>query len=124
MPSNYEILIQKLDEFIRKFYKNQLLRGLIYSVTTLVAFYLFVTTFEYFGHFNTTARTVLFYVFILTNAFIIGKLIVIPTLKLNRLGKIISHEQAASIIGQHFSSISDKLLNTLQLKELADKETG
>ncbi|MEO5571517.1 MAG: DUF4175 family protein [Bacteroidia bacterium] len=117
MASNYDILIQKLDEFIRKFYKNQLLRGLIYSFTTLLAFYLLVTTFEYFGHFNTIARTVLFYAFILTNVFIIGRLIVIPLLKLNRLGKIISHQQAAHIIGQHFNNVSDKLLNTLQLKE-------
>src|SRR3954469_21659218 len=117
MASNYEILIQKLDEFIRKFYKNQLLRGLIYSFTTLLAFYLLVTTFEYFGHFNTVARTVLFYSFVLANAFIIGRLIVIPLLKLNRLGKIISHQQAAEIIGKHFNNVSDKLLNTLQLKE-------
>ena len=125
MVSNYDTLIQKLDEFIRKFYKNQLLRGLIYSFTTLLAFYLLVTTFEYFGHFNTTARTFLFYSFILTNVFIIGRLIVIPLLKLNKLGKIISHQQAAEIIGHHFSNVNDKLINTLQLKnlsELSDKD--
>ncbi|HKR07159.1 MAG TPA: DUF4175 family protein [Bacteroidia bacterium] len=120
MASNYDILIQKLDEFIRKFYKNQLLRGLIYSFTTLLAFYLLVTTFEYFGHFNSAARTVLFYLFVLTNVFIIGKLIVIPVLKLNKLGKIISHQQAAEIIGRHFNNVSDKLLNTLQLKEQSE----
>jgi uncharacterized protein DUF4175 len=120
MASNYDILIQKLDEFIRKFYKNQLIRGAIYSFTTLLVFYLLVTTFEYFGHFNTTARTILFYLFVLSNVFIIGKLIVIPLLKLNKLGKIISHQQAAEIIGKHFSNVSDKLLNTLQLKEQSE----
>ncbi|MEP7167748.1 MAG: DUF4175 family protein [Bacteroidota bacterium] len=120
MASNYDILIQKLDEFIRKFYKNQLLRGLIYSFTSLLAFYLLVTTFEYFGHFSPTARTVLFYSYVLANVFIIGKLIVTPLLKLNRLGKIISHQQAAEIIGKHFNNVSDKLLNTLQLKEQSE----
>ncbi|MEZ4891930.1 MAG: hypothetical protein R2778_02815 [Saprospiraceae bacterium] len=33
------------------------------------------------------------------------------------LGKVISHEQAASIIGQHFTNVQDKLLNILQLKQ-------
>ncbi len=121
--SNYHTLIQKLDEFIRKFYKNQLIRGAIYSFTTLLVFYLLVTTFEYFGHFNTIARTLLFYLFVLTNIFIIGKLIIIPLLKLNRLGKIISHKQAAEIIGEHFSNVNDKLLNTLQLRDLSELQT-
>jgi hypothetical protein len=32
-------------------------------------------------------------------------------------GKVISHEQAAQIIGQHFTDVKDKLLNILQLKQ-------
>ncbi len=123
MVSNYDILIQKLDEFIRKFYKNQLIRGGIYSFTTLLAFYLIVTALEYFGHFTSALRTVLFYLFVGTNIFIIAKLMVIPLLKLNRIGKIISHSQAAEIIGTYFSNISDKLLNTLQLKEQSQLRT-
>jgi hypothetical protein len=35
---------------------------------------------------------------------------------------VISHEQAAWIIGKHFSNVSDKLINTLQLKQLADSK--
>lgn len=35
-----------------------------------------------------------------------------------RLGKVISHTQAAEIIGRHFPNVQDKLLNTLQLKNL------
>lgn len=124
MISNYQTLIQKLDEFIRKFYRNQLIRGAIYSFASILAFYLLVTALEYFGHFNITARTVLFYLFIITNVFILGKLIIIPLLKLYKLGKIISHEQAAQIIGQHFPNVSDKLLNTLQLKQLSTLSKG
>ena len=36
------------------------------------------------------------------------------------MGKTITHDQAAEIIGKHFTDVSDKLLNTLQLKKLAD----
>src|SRR5271170_793312 len=105
MENNYQLLIEKLDAFIRKYYKNQLLRGVIYTFTVCLAFYLLVTASEYFGHFNTTFRTVLFYAFVLGDAFILGKFIVIPLTHLYRIGKIISHEQAAQIIGTHFTEV-------------------
>jgi hypothetical protein len=35
---------------------------------------------------------------------------------------VITHEQAAEIIGKHFPEIGDKLLNTLQLRALQDKK--
>jgi len=122
--NNYDSLIGKLDEFIRKFYKNQLIRGGIYTIAVFLVFYLTVVLLESFAHFGTDMRTFLFYAFILTNLFIIGTLIVIPLMKLNKLGKIISHEQASDIIGKHFSEVQDKLLNVLQLKKSAESENA
>src|ERR1035437_7415425 len=116
--SDYQILLEKLDEFIRKYYKNQLIRGLLYSTGVILAFYLALIISEYYGHFNTTFRTILFYLFILTNGYILAKLIVIPLLHLYKMGKIISNEQASEIIGKHFKNIQDKLLNVLQLENL------
>ncbi|MBO5843952.1 MAG: hypothetical protein J6Q96_03695, partial [Bacteroidales bacterium] len=37
--------------------------------------------------------------------------------KLLNIGKTISHEDAAKIIGKHFPEVADKLLNLLQLKQ-------
>jgi hypothetical protein len=37
-----------------------------------------------------------------------------------KLGKTLTHDQAAEIIGKHFSDVNDKLLNTLQLKKLSE----
>ncbi len=110
------IIHQKLDEFIRKYYKNQLIRGLIYSVGLVLLFYIGVSSLEYFAEFNTTIRTLLFYSFLLTCTYVIVKYIVVPVLKLNSFGSIISYKQAASIIGLHFSAVQDKLLNVLQLQ--------
>jgi len=53
--------------------------------------------------------------FIITVVFILIYYIIIPTLKLIKLGNTISHQEAAKIIGDHFPEVSDKLLNTLQL---------
>ncbi len=121
MSDNYQLLISRLDAFVRKYYKNQLVRGAIYAFTFSLAFYLLVTTLEFFGHFSTTFRTILFYLFIGVNLFILGKFIFIPIMHLYRIGKIISHEQAAKIIGKHFSNVQDKLINVLQLKKQADE---
>ncbi len=116
MAATQNILIHKLDEFIRKYYKNQLVKGTLYTSALLVAAFLCLVITEYFVEFGTTVRTVLFYLFISTSCFILLKYIAIPSLKLNKLGDVISYEEAANIISKHFNTINDKLLNTLQLQ--------
>src|ERR1700744_723809 len=117
---NYELLIGKIDTFIRKYYFNNLLRGLIFLGAGIFSAYIIITVSEYYGNFNTTFRTVLFFFFIFLNVGLIVWLIIPSLLAWLRLGKTIPHDQAAEIIGKHFSDVSDKLLNTLQLKKLAD----
>lgn len=116
MANTENILINKLDEFIRKFYKNQLLKGVIYSSGILLTSFLSVILLEYFGEFSVTTRTVLFFAFLTATLAVLGIYIAIPLLKLNKIGKIISYHQAAEIIGGHFSNVQDKLLNVLQLQ--------
>ncbi|HET6991401.1 MAG TPA: DUF4175 domain-containing protein, partial [Bacteroidia bacterium] len=113
--SSYDILIGKLDEFIRKFYKNQLIRGLLYATGILVSGFLLMTVLEYFAHFDTIVRTILFWSFIVATGTVLSRFVFFPLFKLNRIGKIISHDEAASIIGKHFTNVQDKLLNVLQL---------
>jgi len=115
----YSELILKLDEFIRKYYTNQLIRGLIYSVAALSVFFLLTAFAEYFGRLGSIGRGFLFYGYIALAIFIIIRLILIPVLHLARIGKVISYSQAAEIIGKHFSEVKDKLINTLQLQQAA-----
>ena len=115
--SNFHILIDKLDEFIRKYYKNLLIRGLIYAAAMVLAFYLVIALLEYYAHFSITVRTALFYTLLIGISFILSVFIVTPLIKLYRLGKIISYRQAAEIIGNHFKNVEDKLINVLQLQE-------
>jgi hypothetical protein len=121
-PDNYQLLLNKLDDFIRKYYKNQLIRGVLYTITAVLAFYLAVALLESFAWFGSAVRSVLFYSLIGSSLFILYKWVFIPLSHLYRIGKIISHDEAARIIGAHFSDISDKLLNTLQLKQQADDQ--
>lgn len=114
---NYQRLIEKLDAFIRKYYKNQLLRGLIYSTGLVLLFFTSISIAEYFAYFNSAIRATLFYSFLLSTGFILIKYIAIPLSKLYKLGSLMSHEEAANIIGKHFADVQDKLLNILQLQK-------
>jgi hypothetical protein len=115
----YVYLINKIDGFIRKYYLNKVVKGSIFLASSLLAAYLIITAAEYWGHFDPTVRSVLFYAFILGNSFALAAYIIHPLLAYFKLGTTISYEQASSIIGRHFTPIKDKLLNTLQLKKLS-----
>ena len=118
MASNYDILIKKIDAFIRKYYTNMLIKGLLISLSIIISFFLLLDILEHFFRLGTIFRASLFYIFIVANTGVLIFWILIPLAKLISFGKRISQEQAATIIGQHFPEVSDSLLNTLQLKKL------
>jgi hypothetical protein len=119
--SNYDLLIQKIDTFIRRYYLNKLLRGAIFLGATLFTGYVLITLSEYLGHFSTLLRGVLFFGYLLINITVFAWLVLPPLLAYFKLGNTISHDAAAAIIGTHFADVQDKLLNTLQLKRIADE---
>ncbi len=109
-------LISTLEDFIRKFYKNQLIKGVALILVILLPLFLLFTFLEYQGHFSQGVRAVLFFLFVLVGLASLFRYILRPLFKLYGLGRNrLSHKQAAAIIGNHFQEIQDKLLNTLQL---------
>lgn len=117
MKDNYQLLIEKLDQFTRKYYVNKLIRGTLYSVGLILALFTLFTVLEYYMYFSTSTRKVMFFSFVGISAAAVIGWIMFPLMNYFRLGKLISHKQAASIIGLHFADVKDKLLNVLQLKE-------
>ena len=118
--SNYDLLIQKLDQFIRKYYTNKIIKGSLYTAGAVIALFLVFNTLEYYLYFGTGVRKFLFFGFLISTFIMLGMWVVSPMLKYFRLGDTISHEKAAHIIGDHFSDVKDKLLNILQLKRQAE----
>lgn len=124
MIQDYNILIKKLDKFIRKYYFNQIIRGSILSLILISLLVLIPSVIEYFGQYPISTRTAIFYsivgVFLITFSYFI----VYPVLKLLKIGRIISYKQAAQIISQHFSDLQDKLINTLELAQQSENNTS
>ncbi|MCK5823170.1 MAG: hypothetical protein KAG95_04140 [Bacteroidales bacterium] len=115
------ILYNKLDDFIKKYYKNSILQGLFISLIILISVFLLATISEYFIYFSKASRTVIFSVFIFLFIYTLISFILLPTLSLFNIKRKISYKQAISIINKHFPSINDSLINSL---ELAQEETN
>lgn len=122
--SAFDRLLAQIDGFIRKFYKNQLVKGLLLFTGVLIFSYLFVITLEYFGHFSSLVRGIMLFGFIGVNAYILGKYIIVPSLRLKSFGSRIDRYQASRIIGKFFPNVSDRLLNTLQLSDQMDQNSA
>ncbi len=118
--SNYDLLIGKLDQFIRKFYLNKLIRGVLYFLAVCLGLFLLFNLLEHQFYFSTAIRKGFFFSFL--GASLVGLVywIFTPLFKYLKLGNTISHEKAAEVIGSHFNDVQDKLLNILQLKKQSD----
>mgnify|MGYP001627152587 FL=1 len=120
----FERLLEQIDAFIRKYYKNRMIKGLILFVGVFTSLFLLSSTLEYFGRFGHVTRATLFFVFIFTNLYILGRYIIIPLLKIYSFGHRINRYQASEIIGSFFPDISDRLKNTLQLHDDIESNRG
>jgi len=112
---NSNVIYGKLEAFIKKYYTNELIRGVIFFVGLGLLYLLFTLFVEYFLWLKPTGRTFLFWIFIAVEVFLFFRYILFPIFKLFKLQKGIDYAQASNIIGNHFTEVSDKLTNFLQL---------
>jgi len=108
-------IYQKLEAFIKKYYTNELIKGGLLFIGFGLLYFLFTLFIEYFLWLKPVGRTVLFWLFIGVEVFLLFRFILFPIFKLFKLQKGIDYNQASKIIGNHFTEVSDKLTNFLQL---------
>lgn len=118
--SGFAQLLERIEDFIKKFYMNRLIRGgLLFLALTVSVFLLFVNI-EYFALLGSAMRAVLFFSFIFIVLAAFWYFILNPILKIYKVGKRLSYEEASKIIGKLIPGIEDKVLNTLQLAGFRD----
>ena len=100
-----------------------MIKGIIYALALLLSLFLVLAVLEHFGYFGTTVRAILFWCYLLASVCLLVYYVFVPLAKMFRLGKVISYEEAARIIGRHFPEVQDKLLNLLQLQEKGDNSS-
>ena len=112
----YDELIHKVDAFTRKYYINQLIRGSLYFIGLVTVVFVAFNLLEHYFYFSKAVRKILFFSFIGLFGLSLWHWVITPMMHYFKLGKLISQEEAAKIIGTHFSNVKDKLINVLQLK--------
>jgi hypothetical protein len=114
---NSGIIYHKLEQFIKKYYTNELLRGGIFFIGIGLLYFLFTLGIEYFFWLKPNSRTLLFWTFVAVELFLLLRFILFPISKLFKLQNGINYDDASKIIGNHFSEVGDKLTNFLQLSQ-------
>ncbi len=115
--NNFQNIQNKLQQFVKKYYTNELIKGLILFFSFGLLYLIFTLLVEYFLWLQPLSRTILFSLFIIVEFSLFIKLIALPIFKLIGLQDGISLKDASQIIGLHFPEVDDKLLNILQLNE-------
>jgi len=90
---------------------------MIFFIGLGLLYFLFTLFVEYFLWLKPMGRTFLFWTFILVEIFLLSRFILFPIFKLFKLQKGIDYKVASAIIGNHFTEVSDKLTNFLQLSD-------
>ena len=110
-------LFLEIDAFIKKYYKNKLIKGSLLFLSVLLFSILFFSVSEFFLHFQVQFRTFLYYTFLTLNLLIFIYYLLKPILNFFSFAGRMSREQAAKLIGELHPEIKDKLINTLQLQD-------
>ncbi len=114
MGSQVKVVDDKISSFRKKYYLNLFVRGAILSLSLLLAYFLLASLIEYSFWLGKGIRLTLFILFFLAVVGCFASFLREPiTWWLS--GRGIDKEQSALIIGRHFPTIQDRLLNFLQL---------
>ena len=116
--NNFNVIIQKLEAFIKKFYIFKIVRGLFFILGLYIFVILLESIVEYFNYLNVVSKTIIFYLSVASFISLFIYFILFPLLSLFKLRNHLSFSDAAKIISQHFPEIKDKLLNALELDRL------
>ena len=113
--STFSIIQKKLETFIRKYYTNELIKGILLFVAIGLLYVLLTLLVEYFLWLNPAGRRIMFWLVVAVEVLLFVRFIAFPLLKLFKLQHGIGHDEASQIIGSHFPEVSDRLLNVIQL---------
>ena len=106
--SKFQNLIEQIELFIKKYYRNQMVKGAFLFLSILLCTFLIISCLEYFGRFGNVLRMLLLFTFVGVNLFVLAKYIIVPIFKLNKIANRLSLNEASVMIGSIFPDISDK----------------
>ena len=122
--ASIDILRKRLDQFIRKFYLFRMVKGaLIWSGLSLLTFLTYLVL-ENWGRFSTGTRAFMFWSFVILFLAWLVLYVLVPLLRMLKLVRGMSYQDAAEILDSLDQGLKDKILNTLTLSEQDLQSSG
>lgn len=117
----FEQIKSNLNSFIKKYYKAQLIKGILLFLALGLLFFMVLLGVEYFLWLNSSFRLVLLVVLFVVEVLLLYQFIILPILFLYQIKNGLDNKKASYIIGKHFPEIDDKLYNLVDLESNTDK---
>ena len=117
-------LSSEIDLFINKYYKHELIRGVLLSSVFIIFLLAGAWFLEFLFRFSSVGRGVLFFSSAIFALIYVSKLTVFPLIKLFGVHGRMSHEEASVLLSEKIPEIGDQLVNAMGLgKQLEKTET-
>lgn len=118
---SYQDILLRLEAFTKKYYTQQLIKGVLLFLCLGLLFWLSVLALEYLLWLDQGQRLVLFWGFVGVELFLVYRFILSPLLYLLKVRKGMGPKEASLMIGRHFPQVEDKLYNLLELSQQPQK---
>ncbi|MEO0528681.1 MAG: DUF4175 family protein, partial [Bacteroidota bacterium] len=118
---SYHNILEKLNQFSRKYYNKMLVKGILLFLFFGLLFFLGTLALEYFLWLGSMGRLILLLFFIGVELYLLFRYILTPFFYLFKFKEGIDNKEASRLIGIHFPEVADKLYNLLDLAEDGDR---
>ena len=119
MKNSESIVKGGLEGYIKKHYRIVLLKGVLVSLALLTASFALLSASEYILWLTPKWRFALFWAFCALSLLLFLRYLLLPIVQYLGFRRKMNSTQAAELIGAHFPTVKDSLLNLLQLEEKA-----
>lgn len=120
MEQNEQLLFSHIQEYRRKFYVNQIMRGSLILALVMTSLFFVAILGEGLAGFSSPVRTGIMAVLGITFLTVAGTMVAWPVTKLTQLSAPLSDGEIARLVRSHFPEVDDKLINLLELRGAAN----
>jgi len=119
MEAGYEIIENKINDFIKKYYINKIIKGFIVYAISLLFIYFTLVFLENYIYLSILEKNIILYFLVLYTFIFLIYFLIIPFLKYFNIIRTISNKYINTILIQQFPDIKDQLINIIELKNEA-----
>lgn len=122
MNPDFNIVVNKLNAFRKKYLFHKIVKGLLVVLLLSVLIFLFLNILEYKLFMSSGWRKILFLTATLFLTFISIVYVLVPILELIGIVRNLSKKKVTGIIQCYIPEIRDKLLNVIELNDLSEND--